>query len=155
MLRCCLYLYQWARTDTADRTNSSEKHGTPYNTSACRFLVLYAEYLMKHEMMGCLFFSVCECAVEYIKWTSRYTCLNCLLILHPAVGERKSWNVFGDPSRALIVGYTLVITHKLSSSISCMATLSDVRQLRNRTVILSVESRGCTRLRNVQPEECR
>lgn len=112
MLRCP-YLYYGARTDTADRTNSSEKHGTPYNTWACRFWVLHVEYLMKHEMMGWLFFPVCDCTVEYIKRTSRYTCLYCLLILHPAVCERNCWNIFGDPSRALIVGCTLVITHKL------------------------------------------
>lgn len=63
--------------------------------------------------MGWLFFLVCECTVQYIKWTPRYTCLNCLLTLHPAVGERDSWNILRDSPCALIVGYTLVITHKL------------------------------------------
>jgi len=102
-------------------------------------------------MMGWLFFLVCECRVGYIKWTPRFTCLNCLLTLRPAVGERDSWNIFRGPSRSLIVGYTLVIT-RTSSCMSPMATLSDVRI---RTVILSVGSQGGTSLRSLQLEECR
>lgn len=68
---------------------------------------------MKREMVGFMFFSVCECTVEYFKWTPRFTCLNCLFILRPALGERESWNIFREPSRFLNAGCVLVITHRL------------------------------------------